>query len=218
MTRRAVDADDRLARRSSILEAARSLFLGGEGELPTAAQVAAAAGLAKGTVYLYFKTKEEIFAQLLLDGWTPIMQAAHATFSARTGSRLRKAEAYIALTVDRLARHPELLYLDALSAGVIERNMTAEALHAYKSQFHERLVEAGSRIDEGLRLASGRGVVILMRMYALTRGLWQTAQHEQTFCRDGSALRTKMTLAPFPKELTEALTEYWRGALSEQRR
>lgn len=214
MTRRAVDAEDRLARRSSILEAARSLFLGGKGELPTAAQVAAAAGLAKGTVYLYFKTKEEIFAQLLLDGWTPVMQAAQATFSVRTGSRLRRVEAYIALTVDHLTRHPELLHMDALSAGVIEKNMTPEALYAYKSQFHERLVDAGSRIDEGLRLDSGRGVVILMRMYALTRGLWQAAQYEQTFCEDEHALTTKMTLAQFPAELTEALTEYWRGALA----
>jgi AcrR family transcriptional regulator len=214
MTRRAVDADDRLARRSSILEAAHSLFLQGNGELPTAAEVAAAAGLAKGTLYLYFNTKEEIFAQILLEGWTPILRAAHTTFSTSTGPRSKKVKAYIALVVEHLTRHPELLHLDALSAGVIEKNMTPEALHDYKRQFHEHLVEAGACIDEALRLDSGRGVVILMRTYALARGLWQTAQHEESICAVATTLPAKMTLAQCPRELTKALTEYWRGALA----
>jgi TetR/AcrR family transcriptional regulator len=214
MTRRAVDADDRLERRSSILEAARSLFLEGDGELPIAEEVATRAGLAKGTVYLYFKTKEEIFAQILLEGWTPIMRAAHTTFSTRTGPRSKKVQAYIALAVEHLTRNPELLHLDALSAGVIEKNMTPKALHDYKGQFHEHLVEAGACIDEALRLDSGRGVVILTRMYALTRGLWQIAQNEESICAAATVSPAKMTLAQFPKELTEALTEYWRGALA----
>ena len=196
MTRRAVDADDRQARRSGILEAARSLFLEGDGELPIAAEVATRAGLAKGTVYLYFKTKEEIFAQLLLEGWSPIMRAAYTIFSPRKGSRSKKVGAYIALTVEHLAGHPELLRLDALSAGVIEKNMTAEALLDYKRQFYERLVGAGACIDEALRLDSGRGVVILTRTYALTRGLWQTAQHhEESICAAEFASPAKMTLA-----------------------
>lgn len=213
MTRRAIEAEDRQARRDSILEAARSLFIRGTGELPTVAEVAAAAGLAKGTVYLYFKTKEEIFAQLLLDGWTPIMRHARTTFLDCRGSRASKVEAFIAVVVEHLSRHPELLHLDALSAGVIEKNMTAEALLAHKSEFHEKLMEAGACIDEALRLDSGRGVVILMRAYALTRGLWQTVQHRPTVCEAAAALSPKLPVSQFPEELRDALTEYWRGAL-----
>jgi hypothetical protein len=90
-----------------------------DGRLPTAAEVAAAAGLAKGTVYLYFKTKEEIFANVLLEGWLPILQATELVFKRSKGKRLDQAHAFIASIVDHLGKHPELLRLDTLSAGVL---------------------------------------------------------------------------------------------------
>jgi AcrR family transcriptional regulator len=51
------------------LTAADELFAAAQDQLPSVSSIAEAAGLAKGTVYLNFETKEEIFAQLLLEGW-----------------------------------------------------------------------------------------------------------------------------------------------------
>jgi AcrR family transcriptional regulator len=209
--RRAADESDRQARRTSILEAARELFLHGDGDLPTAAEVAKAAGLAKGTVYIYFKTKEEIFGQLLLDGWSPLLKATERIFAASKKPRSRKIAAYISFVVEHLALHPELLRLDSLSAGVIEKNMTASALIAYKGEFHQRLAEAGAFLDAELNVESGRGTAILVRMYALTRGLWQIAQQAEDRCP--TEIESAITIKPFSQELSEALGEYWRGAL-----
>ncbi len=214
MLRRARDAEDKQTRRANILAAARHLFHKGDGRLPTAAEVADASGVAKGTVYLYFHTKEEIFAHVLLEGWLPVLSAADTIFVRSKGRRLDQARSFIDAAVDHLRRHPELLRLDALSAGVLEKNMTPAALSEYKSLFNQGLLAAGDRIDRGLRLTPGRGVQILIRTYSLIRGLWQTAQHSELANAAGIDHVSTLSADTFLDELPEALTEYWRGALT----
>jgi len=214
--RRAVDTEDKQTRRASILRAARTLFKRNDGRLPTAAEIAAAAGLAKGTVYLYFKTKEEIFANVLLEGWLPVLEATELVFERSKGKRLDQAHAFIASTVDHLGKHPELLRLDTLSAGVLEKNMTPKALVEYKLRFNQGLIEAGDCIDRALRLQRGRGVQILVRTYALTRGLWQTAQLAEGMERLNIDIPHTLTASTFLDELSAALREYWKGALSSR--
>ena len=55
-------------RRRSILDAARAVFFEGGLQLATVDDVAARAEVSKGTVYLYFESKETILAHLLLEG------------------------------------------------------------------------------------------------------------------------------------------------------
>jgi TetR/AcrR family transcriptional regulator len=212
---RAVDADDRQVRRQSILDSARVLFRQGDGRLPTAAEVATAAGLAKGTVYIYFKTKEEIFANVLLEGWLPLLASTEAIFLGhKKKGRFKQAQVFINATVRHLAEVPELLRLDALGASVLEKNMTSEALLEYKRRFNEALFDAGDRIDKALSLTPGRGVQLLLRTYALTRGLWQTAEHFEELEEVCSDLVSSWHRRPFSQDLCEALEEYWRGALA----
>ena len=119
---------------------------------------------------------------------------------------------FIKAVVRHLEEEPDLIRLDALGVG-LEKNMTAEALGEYKRRFNQGLFDAGSRIDDALRLAPGRGVRLLMRTYALTRGLWQTAEHVEQLEAHG----IESTHAPhmaFSQDLSEALNEYWRGALT----
>ncbi len=213
MARRAMASEDKQARRVAILNAAQELFTAGDGQLPTASDVAVATGLAKGTVYLYFKTKEEIFATLLVEGWTPVMEMVQRVFAARKGRRADKVRAMLQGVVDHLDGHPELLRLDALGSVVLEKNMTEEALLQFKRDFTARLSMAGDAIDRSLNLEEGRGVQLLMRTYALTRGLWQSAQHDPKSLTIGIAPALMLTPEVYLRELDEALTEYWRGAL-----
>ena len=213
MARYAFASEDKLARRQVILEAARTLFVAGEGNLPSASQIADAAGLAKGTVYLYFRTKEEIFAALLLAGWSDLMAEVATAFGNRDQGRDETVAAFLSTYVDHLDRHPELLRLDALGYGVLEQNMHPDALRAFKVELVSRLTEVGAVIDVALQVLEGRGFRLLMRTYALTRGLWQSTQ--------GYADPIAMELQPgiaqlcpdFVHELREGLTEYWRGAM-----
>ena len=204
--------EDKAARRAAILRAAKELFTAGTGSLPTAAEIASRAGLAKGTVYLYFRSKEEIFAALLLDGWSAVMQEGELLFQATRGSRAVRIAVFLSALVAHLQHHPQLLQLDALGYGVLEKNMFHDALIAHKAEYTARLERTGSVIDTALRLPAGRGLQLLMRTYALTKGLWQSyqdAEHSQM-----PHVAQSLSAKPFGTELHEALTEYWRGALA----
>lgn len=60
MSSRAMNPEDKELRREAILDAAEQLWLSQPDRLANVAEIAAAAGLAKGTVYLYFRSKEEL--------------------------------------------------------------------------------------------------------------------------------------------------------------
>ncbi len=91
---------ERAQRRDDILRAARIVFFQRGFHTATVDDVAVAAEVSKGTVYLYFDTKETILAHLLLEGLDMLvaeLEAAYAAdrrFGARTRLR-RMAEAYL---------------------------------------------------------------------------------------------------------------------------
>jgi len=66
------------ARRQAILEAALTVFAARGYEAARLDDVAAEAGVAKGTLYLYFKDKQALFEELVLGALTPIMDRISA--------------------------------------------------------------------------------------------------------------------------------------------
>ncbi|WP_428394019.1 TetR family transcriptional regulator [Lichenicoccus sp.] len=214
MVRHAIAPLDKEARREAILRAASDLFIAGDGTLPSAAEIAAAAGLAKGTVYLYFRTKEEIFMALLLQGLEILLSAIATIFRLAKGKHADKVSVFCATYIDHLHRYPELLRLDALGYAMLENNIEPTKLRMFKRGFAEKLVQTGQVIDQALKLTDGRGVRLVMRTFALTRGLWQSSrlsEHDESF--EGEPILAAIH-PEFSTELREALTEYWRGALA----
>ena len=63
-----------------------------------------------------------------------------------------------------------------------------------------------------MELPPGRGVQLLMRTYALTRGLYQSLSAEQ---ERPSGIPGVFQHTNFSHELTEAFLRYWRGALAD---
>ena len=68
MTTRARREREKQERRRSILRAARETFFQNGFHHATVDSVAERAEVSKGTVYLYFESKESLLAHLLLDG------------------------------------------------------------------------------------------------------------------------------------------------------
>lgn len=213
MTKWAYGNEDKLARRQTILLAAARLFEE-SGALPTAKDIAEAVGLAKGTVYLYFETKEEIFATLLLDGWTSVADEIDAAWGKAAGSRQDKIDIFLRAWIRSLSERRKLLELDALGYGMLDRNLGREASERLKQTFFQRLGQSGALIDSAFSLVSPRGLQILMRSYALMRGLWQSGVSIRS--TDMPNLCTWSAADPglFDQELYDALLEYWTGALS----
>ncbi len=248
MTQPARLDEDKVARRAAILAAARGLFLENSRELPSAARIADAAGLAKGTVYLYFRTKEEIFAALLGQDFADMFDSVERAFaddapgsdegtaegipqSGRVatvapqrdaakpiGSATSAPDTRVRRFIDDfIAYHdhrPEMLRLDAMSYNVLERNVGPAQLRDYKLRLMQHLMRAGARVDAALGLPAGRGATLLMRSYALARGLWQLLDHPPAL-REAIAEPMFAPVRPeFRGELREALADFWRGALA----
>jgi AcrR family transcriptional regulator len=92
-------AREKAQRRREILHAARQEFFERGFHTPTVDDVAARAEVSKGTIYLYFVSKEEILAHLLLEGLELLlddMQAAYGVTSQTPECRLESlANAYL---------------------------------------------------------------------------------------------------------------------------
>lgn len=61
------EADEESAKRRQIVEGARAVFLARGFDAASMGDIAKAAGVSKGTLYVYFKDKDELFASIMHD-------------------------------------------------------------------------------------------------------------------------------------------------------
>jgi AcrR family transcriptional regulator len=172
--RRAIGEDDKLLRRQAILDAAQGLFLAQPRELPSVSQIAQACGLAKGTFYLYFRTKEEVFLALLAEQFEELFELVCELLRDDSLSDEARISSFVQRYTIYLQAHPAFLRLAALVNTVAEPNVEAMEVLAFKRALAERLSHAGGLIERSFPgCVHGTGASLLMRIYALTIGLWQ---------------------------------------------
>lgn len=193
------------ARRQSILGAAATLFDRSGYEGVTMADIARRSRLAKGTVFLYFPTKEAVFLDLLdaaLADWLDALHHAVTHDDARWG-----AAQLAAVVADTLAARTAVRRLLPLCHGVLERNVDAERLAGFKQRLLRRLFGTGAVVELKLGLARrGDGVQLLLFAWALIVGLG--AQAEPAGALAGVLARPELeALRPdFDRDLRTALT------------
>jgi TetR/AcrR family transcriptional regulator len=211
MVRYALAAEDKEARRDAILAAARTLFLRDPEKLPSAAAIATEAGLAKGTVYLYFATKEEIFMDLLHVERVAMMARIREAFAPDSRTVDEKIGAFIADYVAHVTARPDISKLESLGYSVLERNIEQVRLRAYKQELGNALVGAGTVVEAALGLAEGEGARVLVHSYALTQGLWQALDIPPDCLDMMGDTALAFTSLDFATELQVSLDRYWRG-------
>jgi AcrR family transcriptional regulator len=174
-TSRARKSEDKQERRELLLQTALDLYAHSQYAEIAMADIAEAAGLAKGTVYLYFKTKEELFLALLdreLDGWFADMGAAIGGYAGAWSARVLADKA--ARTLDQ--RHA-LRRLVAMVGVILEHNVDYDAALAFKQRLAERAQAAGAMIEHVLPFVKpGEGKPVILRLYALVIGVQQLCE------------------------------------------
>ncbi|MEV7171051.1 TetR/AcrR family transcriptional regulator [Streptomyces sp. NPDC093224] len=121
-------------RRRQILDAVAALLLQDGYEALTISKVAARAGVAKGTVYLYFDSKQELLAALQAEMWGRMLEAPAA-----------------------LLERPELSWGDRLD-GLVAAWVSAEQDH--QELYHRLFHELGTAGDEPM----GEARALLVRI------------------------------------------------------
>ncbi len=190
---------EKAARRQTILTAARELFVESDGEVPSVDQVARRAGLAKGTVYLYFGAKEEIFLALLTDELADWRQT---TAERLKGARRSTPEMARQITEDLMQRQT-MLRLAAQCHGTLERQVPEAAVLSFKQATAGGLSELGGLVEQKFpALEPGQGPGLLLQVYALVIGLWQMADPPKA-ARAVVARPEFLALRPDFKQLVE---------------
>lgn len=214
MGQNAMTGEDKQRRRRDLLDAALTLFRERR-DLPPVSTIASAAGLAKGTVYLYFASKEEIFIALLEDEFSRLFEGLGAIIADLPASPAKAARRFAESYSDHILAQDSLLPLAALANGVLEQNLPVEALRRFKTMLADGIVVAGARL-EGLfgNLEPGRGATLLLQTYALTLGLWQALDYPEALrpLLDEPAL--KPLKRSFAGEMECAVRTLWMGCLT----
>lgn len=202
---RAVDPEDKEARRNAILDAAERLF-DGAGELSNVADIAQAAGLAKGTVYLYFPTKEAVYLGL--------HQRQLEAFFTRLCERLEGEATFSVADMGEMARDYFLRNRHYIPLCAICMGFAVNAVpeHVW-DEFHGRLamhmMRAGQAIERRWpHLAAGEGVRLLKHSYALMVGLFHLLGEHPG--QHAEVNRPKLPgLGSYEDEALIALFRYW---------
>jgi TetR/AcrR family transcriptional regulator len=169
--RRAMTAALKETRRDVILATAQKLFCEEPFASITMSTIATGAGLAKGTLYLYFRTREEIFLALFareLRAWLASFKAA--------ADELTSPDTALDWIAASLADRTELLRLGALLHSVLELNLSTDAARTFKLEFDAGLSGAAPVFASALGLrdvASGR--LFLRWLQVCTVGIAQMA-------------------------------------------
>jgi AcrR family transcriptional regulator len=198
---RARSAEAKLARREQILGAATDLLDHEPYEHVTMASVAAAAGVAKGTPYLYWTTKEELFLEAA-------QQAYAALFHALAEQILAAPEATPGAVAGQmmaaLEQQPQVLRLLPLLHAVLERNASLESVLAFKRAMLRGMVVVAAALEKRLPwMGPTASVRLLLRIHVALVALRQVAEPGGLV---GEAMKAP-DLAPFDVDFEVELRE-----------
>lgn len=157
-------------RRQQILEAAKAVFSSKGYNTATMEEIAAAAELSPGTLYIYFKNKEELHTFLSIDMLKHIACEVEIV-SQNDISSEAKLDGLYDVFVEVYEQDPMILIsLFHLQAGETLKNLSEEVLEQLKQTSSKALNAITSIISEGIKA----GVFVDDHPVALADVLWST--------------------------------------------
>ena len=166
---RARSQEAKQVRRDAILKAAHQLFEAKSYEGLTVDAVAKTSRIAKGTVYLYFGTKEAIFLELLLvelETWFATL--AEPLDALQSGDVRAVAD----LIAESLGERRTLRRLASLLHQTLEQNVDTETIHSFKHRALESMRPTATRLERCLpQLEAGEGLKLLLDVHAFVIGV-----------------------------------------------
>ena len=169
--RRAVTNAQKQFRREEILSGARTYFETVGYESFSMAQLASQLGIVKGTLYLYFPTKEAIILALFgraLEAWSEVMKARLA--KPITDQQFLKA------FHDTAMKDPILVPLLIRLQHVIEHNVSIPLLIDSKRHFQSCLGTIAERAVSALNLVESQANELIWSLGVLLSGAAQSDQ------------------------------------------
>ena len=171
LKRRAVTDAQKQFRRQEILDGARADFEASGYEGFTMTQLAGRLGIVKGTLYLYFPTKEAIILALYaraLEDWCEAVKVKLATPIA--------GDDFVQLFYDTATADPILIPILTRLEHVIEHNISVELLVEAKRHFQTCFESIADKTQSALGLAPEQARELILTLGVLLSGASQSDQ------------------------------------------
>jgi AcrR family transcriptional regulator len=200
---------DKTERRDAILRGAEALLRRRPAGTFSVDELARRVGLAKGTVYLYFRTREEVLLAVHLAR----LHRLFDTLEEAVGESGVDARTAAGATLQFLRANPEFLPLAVNCRGMLEAKVSTDAALGFKVEIGKRLARIGGRIDASFPdvLAQGEGFRLLIDSYALILGLWQLIDPPASLREAMKRPEMQMFRIDYEAQLESALLALWGG-------
>ncbi len=173
---RAIQAEDKHERHEAILDAATRLLLRSPGYVASMADVADEAGVAKGTVYLYFTGKDELLLAVHERNVEGLFRALAQRLDGHGAVTIADV---LAIVLAHVVAAPLFLPLAGRCLSLAGQRVPPDTAAAFTSRMTQRLAALGAALEAHFpALAPGDGVRLLRQTYALILGLWQLSGGE----------------------------------------
>jgi len=171
INQRARSSEQKALRRHAVLETAEVYFKEVGYEAFSMAQLAKKAGVAKGTLYLYFKTREELFLTLYEQSLIRWSQIFIGSLSNTMTSKAYAQSLFKTTQADGVFL-PLLIRLE----HVIEHNVAIPRLIESKRVFINQVEAVAAATSTALRLSTAQATEVVKTMGVLLIGATQTDQ------------------------------------------
>ena len=213
--RRARSEEEKTERRNAIVTTAWRMYTREPSFAAfTMAALARQAGLAKGTLYLYFRTKEELFLALLesgFDAWFDVIDAR-----LDDGDREWTPEDAAEVVVRSMRGRETLARLLSILPTIVEHNVEFDAALRFKRKVMHRAEVTGHRLEARLPfLRPGDGARFLVHVHALVIGTWQLAEPSPVIRRVMEVPELAPARVDFDEDLRYLLSTLLKGMRSE---
>jgi AcrR family transcriptional regulator len=197
-------------KREAIVKAARSLFDRSPRLDATVAEVAERAGVAKGTVFLYFSSREAIELAVLEGELRDWLDALDGELDAEGAWSVERATSAM---VGSVVLRKLMLRLLARLESAIEHRVSDEASRGLVRWTADRFASTGAKLEGRLpgQLRSGEGSRFLLRFRALATGLWALSDRGASVTRALTDPSLSSLRVDFERELEASLAALLRG-------
>lgn len=217
--KRAISDLEKKQRFQHIIDTAERLFMDGNFDEITMAKISAEAGLAKGTLFIYFQTKEDVFLSLMeqkMIQWSNSF-ANKMEAVARDKTKIQ-IEDFIDIVVKSLD-NKVFIKLLAILDDTLEQNIDFKRAVQFKTFLKEKMNDLGKLIETILpMLHEGDGIIILNHLFICFIGSYKVANPSTIVKQVVQQPGLEMFNRDLIKTLREMATYYMIGYLAFNRR
>ena len=184
-----------------IMKTALRLFVEKGAQLPSVNEIVSAAGLAKGTYYVYFDTKEEVYLNLL--------ETFFENWYQRSVQRLEEGENFLEAMLEDFFEYPNFMELLSHSQTVLETNIETQKLLAYKARLIAMMDDIAKRLVPLTGLEKKEITHKLVQTYAIVIGTWLASKVPQPLQREELDPKVKSLFLDFRSDLPQLVHKIW---------